>query len=53
MLLTTRTFESYINNAKVGRSQALQQAMLHVMQNPQFAHPTYWAPYALVGEGGR
>ena len=32
---------------------ALQQAMLHVMQNPQFAHPTYWAPYALVGEGGR
>jgi len=26
---------------------------LHVMQNPQFAHPTYWAPYALVGEGGR
>lgn len=53
MLLTTRTFESYINNANMGRSQALQQAMLHVMQNPQFAHPTYWAPYALVGEGGR
>jgi len=53
MLLTTRTFETYINNAKVSRSQALQQAMLHVMQNSQFAHPTYWAPYALVGEGGR
>lgn len=53
MLLTTRTFESYINNDKLGRSQALRQSMLHVMQNPQFAHPTYWAPYALVGEGGR
>lgn len=53
MLLTTRTFDAYINNAKLGRSQALRQSMLHVMQNPQFSHPTYWAPYALVGEGGR
>lgn len=53
MLLTTRTFDAYINNAKLGRSQALRESMLHVMQNPQFSHPTYWAPYALVGEGGR
>lgn len=53
MLLTTRTFDAYIQNNSMPRAQALRQAMLHVMQNPQFAHPTYWAPYALVGEGGR
>jgi len=27
--------------------------MLKVMQEKRFAHPTFWAPYALVGEGGR
>lgn len=53
MQLTTRTFDAYIHNAKLSRAQALRQSMLQVMQNPQFAHPTYWAPYALVGEGGR
>jgi hypothetical protein len=51
-LQATRTFES-INNTKIGRYKALQQTMLHVMQNPQFAHPIYLAPYALVGECAR
>jgi CHAT domain-containing protein len=24
-----------------------------VMALPRFEHPAFWAPYALVGEGGR
>ena len=53
MLLTTRTFNAYQRDPAIRRAEALRQAMLETMKSPQFAHPTYWAPYALVGEGGR
>lgn len=51
--LTTHTFAAYKKDPHMRRSEALRQAMLATMQMPQYAHPTYWAPYALVGEGGR
>jgi CHAT domain-containing protein/Tfp pilus assembly protein PilF len=53
MLLTTQTFSAYKKDASMRRSEALRQAMLETMKLQRFAHPTYWAPYALVGEGGR
>jgi len=53
MRLTTNTFSSYQKNPSMRRSEALRQAMLTTMAMPKFSHPTYWAPYALVGEGGR
>ena len=53
MQLTTRTFDAYHRQSGLGRAQALRQAMLAVMQTPAYAHPTFWGPYALVGEGGR
>jgi CHAT domain-containing protein/uncharacterized protein YdaT len=53
MQLTTHTFAAYKNNPNMRRAEALRQAMLQTMKSPQFAHPAYWAPYALVGEGGR
>jgi CHAT domain-containing protein len=53
MLLTTHTFAAYKNNPSIRRADALRQAMLETMKSPAYAHPTYWAPYALVGEGGR
>jgi CHAT domain-containing protein len=53
MRLTTRTFEAYKKQPKISRAQALRQSMLHLMQTPAYAHPTFWAPYALVGEGAR
>ena len=31
----------------------LGRALLVVMALPRFEHPAFWAPYALVGEGGR
>ena len=53
MQLTTHTFEAYKKNPEMPRAEALRQAMLKTMQDARFAHPAYWAPYALVGEGGR
>ena len=53
MQLTTRTFSAYKSQPNLRRAEALRQSMLAVMDTPQYSHPTYWAPYALVGEGGR
>ncbi len=53
MLLTTRTFEAYKTHPDMRRAEALRQAMLQTMKDKRFAHPAFWAPYALVGEGGR
>ena len=53
MQLTTHTFAAYKKNSSMRRADALRQAMIEVMKSPSYAHPAYWAPYALVGEGGR
>ena len=52
-LLTTATFAHYTANPQAAKAESLRQAMLKVMQMPQYSHPAYWAPYALVGDGGR
>ena len=49
-LLTTKTFEAY--QAGVTRAMALRSAMMAVMLEKWYEHPAFWAPYALVGEGG-
>ena len=39
---------------ELGRAEALRQSMLALMDdpsNPQFAHPAFWAPFVVVGEG--
>ena len=53
MQLTTHTFAAYKKNPTMRRADALRQAMLEVMKSSNYGHPAYWAPYALVGEGGR
>jgi len=53
MQLTTNAFASYKKDTAMRRSEALRQSMLAVMKSPAFGHPAFWAPYALVGEGGR
>ena len=53
MQLTTNTFAHYASHPEAPKAESLRQAMLQVMENPEFAHPAYWAPYALVGDGGR
>lgn len=52
-LLTTGTFAHHMSHPTARRADSLRDAMLKVMAQPQFAHPAFWAPYALVGEGGR
>ena len=53
MLLTTHTFDAYKKNPGMRRAEALRQAMLETMKTAKYTHPTFWAPYVLVGEGGR
>jgi CHAT domain-containing protein len=53
MRLTTKTFELYKAQPQLSRAQALRQSMLSLMSAQTYAHPTFWAPYALVGEGAR
>ena len=53
MLLTTHTFAERSNLA-IGRAEALSRAMLSVIEDrvrPDAAHPSFWAPFVVVGEG--
>jgi CHAT domain-containing protein len=53
MQLTTQTFAAYQKDPAIRRAEALRQGMLSTMKSPNYGHPAFWAPYALVGEGGR
>jgi CHAT domain-containing protein/Tfp pilus assembly protein PilF len=50
--LTTRMFEETAKGAP--KAEALRRSMLALMeqsQRPHFAHPAFWAPFVVVGEG--
>ena len=51
--LVTRTFAALRADATLGRAAALQTAMRHLIEQdaPYAAHPSYWAPFIVVGEG--
>ena len=52
--LTTDTLAA-LSKGRIRRSEALRQAMLNVMndeRDPTLAHPSAWAPFVIVGEGG-
>ncbi len=61
-LLTTDLFKRQGEQPRLTRSQALRQSMLQLMADdakdargrPEYAyaHPLFWAPFVLVGEGG-
>jgi CHAT domain-containing protein len=53
--LMTTLFATIAKNPKVTTAEALRQAILATMDdrtNPEWANPTSWAPFVLVGEGG-
>jgi CHAT domain-containing protein len=55
-MLTTELFRQQAANPALTRAGALRQSMLALMQKsrPEFsyAHPMFWAPYSIVGDGG-
>ncbi|MEM9485099.1 MAG: CHAT domain-containing protein [Cyanobacteria bacterium P01_F01_bin.116] len=42
-------FYEALINTDFTRSEALRQAQLKLLQDPQYRHPIYWAPYVLLG----
>jgi CHAT domain-containing protein len=62
--LVTHLFERYAQDNTMTRAKALQRAMLEVLDKEvaldangktlnAYAHPAFWAPYALYGDPGR
>ena len=53
--LTTGTFAALAQTPDLSRAVALQRAILALQDDrsqPYFAHPMFWAPFIVVGEGG-
>lgn len=56
-LLTTDAFRRQAADPGLSRARALQQSALALMKQSagkdySYAHPMFWAPYTLVGDGG-
>jgi len=62
-LLTTRLFKEQAADPTLSRAQALRKSMLALIDGGGFAdssgktvfsyaHPIFWAPFTLVGDGG-
>jgi CHAT domain-containing protein len=52
--LATSTFDRLKADPKLGRAEALRQAMLAYLNDassPRNAYPALWGPFALIGEG--
>jgi CHAT domain-containing protein len=53
--LVISAVEELAKNPSIGRAEALRRAeitMLDPKNPPEYAHPVYWAPFILAGEGG-
>jgi CHAT domain-containing protein len=63
-LLTTKLFEQQAADPNLSRAEALRGTMLDLIERGEsvsataergfaYAHPMFWAPFSLVGDGGR
>jgi len=52
VFLTTRTFDAYRKSPNLGRAEALRRAQLALLEQPNMAHPVFWAAFTLVGDSG-
>jgi hypothetical protein len=54
-LLCDRLSSSLTKDRRIGRAEALRQAVLSFLENrslsPSDAYPAIWGPFALIGEG--
>ena len=55
-LLTTDAFRRQSESSSISRSRAMQESSLDLMKKTtsgfSYAHPLFWAPYVVVGDGG-
>ena len=62
--LVTDLFKRQVDDPKIGRGEALRQAMMALVDGPgyvngdgkteyTYAHPLFWAPYTIIGDGGQ
>ena len=53
--LVTSSIREIARDRSVGRAEALRRSMLTLIDkgDPREAHPAYWAPFIVVGEGAR
>ena len=63
-VLTTNLFRRQQSDPRLARAQALQQTLVYLIDNGglvdartgrvvfSYAHPIFWAPFSLVGDGG-
>ena len=53
--LITKTLSTMAADKTVGRSEALRRSMVALIEQgePHEAHPAYWAPFVVVGEGSQ
>lgn len=42
-------FYKGLEEGKVSKAEAMRQAQLALLRNPETAHPTYWGPFTLIG----
>lgn len=53
--LTTKAFAEMKAGSQIGRAEALRASMKALVESgpPSQSHPSQWAPFVVVGEGGR
>jgi CHAT domain-containing protein len=47
--LFMETFYAALSQPGISKAEALRQAQLKLLKDPDFRHPLHWAPYVLVG----
>jgi CHAT domain-containing protein len=47
--LMVEFYRHLVKNPSISKSQALRQAQLTLIKHPNYNHPSYWAPYVLLG----
>lgn len=53
--LTSAMFRAQAASPEIGKAEAHRRAIAAVMRdadNPMYAHPLFWAPFVVVGDGG-
>jgi CHAT domain-containing protein len=61
--LVSELFKRQAGQASVSRAEALRQASMALLDGPgyvdgsgktqfTYAHPIFWAPYTIIGDGG-